>query len=90
MLHSLLAAAWKDSVSVGWLQDLSQSVFSDDKATSGSYYGFIDYVWGKMLSGWKRRDNVMRQIGKWLNGMELDRTESDSAIVRNWDAMPKE
>jgi hypothetical protein len=32
----------------------------------------------------------MRTLRKWLAGKELDVRELDSAIVRNWDVLPKE
>lgn len=80
---------WKDSASVGWLQDMSESVFADDEATSGSFHGAVLYVWDKLLASWKRRENVTRQLRKWLAGQGLDMQDKDSALVKNWDVMPR-
>ncbi|MCL1873978.1 MAG: hypothetical protein FWF85_07670 [Clostridiales bacterium] len=78
---------WKNSVTVAWLQNLSQSAFTDDGISSRANYASLDFIWKKMLSGWKHKDKVMRQIGKWLKGMDLDIEENDSVIVRNWDVL---
>lgn len=80
---------WQDSVTVGWLQDHSQSVFANDEVVSGSLYGSVEYLWDRLLSGWKRQGNIRRQIRKWLAGKELDVKLEDSAIVRGWDVYPK-
>lgn len=79
---------WQSSVSVGWLQNMENSVFADDRATSGSFYGYLGFVWGKLLAGWKRQDKVARLLRKWLDGKELNKEGVDSANVRNWDVEP--
>ena len=38
----------------------------------------------------KRKDEVARQLRKWLAGKELDTREMDSANVKNWDVLPRE
>lgn len=81
---------WQNSATVGMLQDQSNSVLTDDKATSGSLHAAVDYIWGKLLSGWTRRSTVRSQLNKWLAGKELGTGESDSAIVRGWHYLPKE
>jgi hypothetical protein len=81
---------WQNSVSVAWLQDMENSVFADDAPTSGSFHGFLGYVWDKLLAGWKRPTAVSRQLRKRLDGKELDKQDEDSAIVKNWDVMPGE
>lgn len=80
---------WQDSATVGWLQDHSQSVYTNDEVVSGSLYGSVDYLWDRLLAGWKRQDRLRRQIRKWLSGKELDVKLEDSAIVRGWDIYPK-
>lgn len=79
---------WKDSASVGWLQNARQSVYADDQATSGSFYGAIGFGWDKLLSGWKRKERVLRQLRKWVDGNDLDIVETDSTMVRNWSILP--
>jgi hypothetical protein len=81
---------FKDSVTAGWLQDLSESVFCSDEAVAGSIYRYVDVVWEKLHKGWKRRRNVTATLRKWLAGKELDVEEKDSGIVRNWDVLPRE
>lgn len=81
---------WRNSASVGWLRKQPQSVFSNDKATSGSFYGYVDYIWSKQLAGWRDQPRVTRQIRKWLSGQELTIRDEDSTMVKNWNAMPKE
>lgn len=81
---------WQDSATIGWLQDMGESVFSNDMATSGAFQASIDYAWDKLLAGWKRKSTVLRNLRKWLAGKELDQQEKDSAIVENWDVLPKE
>jgi hypothetical protein len=81
---------WKNSASVGWLQDGAESVFANDPITSGSFHVAIDHAWDRLHKGWKRKTLVMRTLRKWLAGKELDIQEQDSAIVRNWDILPKE
>lgn len=80
---------WQNSASVGWLQDGTESVFANDKATSGSFYGFIDYTWGKLQKGWKRKTTVARTLRKWIAGKGLDEQDPQGAKVRNWDILPK-
>ncbi|MDL2220762.1 helix-turn-helix transcriptional regulator [Eubacteriales bacterium OttesenSCG-928-N14] len=81
---------WQNSASVGWLQDGSQSVFANDKATSGSFYGFLGHTWGKLQQGWKRKRHTLPLLRKWLAGKGLDVQEKDSSIVKGWDVLPKE
>ncbi|MDL2258429.1 hypothetical protein LJC42_04675 [Eubacteriales bacterium OttesenSCG-928-K08] len=78
------------SVSAAWLQDMSESVFADDEATSGSFHGSVDYTWERLMAGWKRKRTVISQLKKWLNGQELDNQDEDSVIVKNWDVLPRE
>ncbi|MGI6153717.1 MAG: hypothetical protein ACOYJB_07795 [Christensenellaceae bacterium] len=78
------------SVSAAWLMDMGESVFADDEATSGSFHGSVDYTWGRLMAGWKRKRTVLSQLKKWLNGKELDKEDEDSAVVKNWDVLPKE
>ena len=75
---------------MGWLQDGSESMFANDPITSGSFHVAIGYTWDRLHMGWKRRKNVMAALRKWLAGKELDKREPDSAIVRNWDVLPRE
>lgn len=79
---------WKDGASVCWLQDMKESVYADDRATSGSFYGWIDYAWDKLLAGWKRKKTVRQQLNRWLRGEGLTEHEESSAVVRNWDVGP--
>ena len=81
---------WQNSASVGWLQDGTESVFANDPITSGSFHVAIGHAWDRLHMGWKRRKLVMRTLRKWLAGKELDVQEPDSAIVRNWDVLPRE
>jgi hypothetical protein len=81
---------WQNSASVGWLQDGSESVFASDPITSGSFHVAIGHAWDRLRKGWKRKTLVMRTLRKWLAGKELDVRERDSAIVQNWDVLPKE
>ncbi|MDL2237373.1 hypothetical protein LJC56_06045 [Christensenellaceae bacterium OttesenSCG-928-K19] len=81
---------FENSVSAAWLQDMRESVFADDEATSGSFYGSVGYTWDKLMAGWKRKRTVISQLRKWLNGKELDKQEEDSAVVKNWDVLPRE
>lgn len=78
---------WRGSVSVGWLQSMQNSVFADDRATSGSFHGFLGYVWDKLLAGWRNQEKVARQLRKWLAG-QVQTELVDSGKVRNWDVMP--
>ncbi|MCL2167389.1 MAG: hypothetical protein FWH49_08915, partial [Clostridiales bacterium] len=81
---------FKNSITVGWLQDGSESVFCNDEATAGSIYGYIGVVWDRLHMGWKRKRNVQAMLRKWLAGKDLDATDRDSAAVLNWDVLPKE
>jgi hypothetical protein len=81
---------WQNSASVGWLQDGSESVFASDPITSGSFHVAIGHAWDRLHKGWKRKTLVTRTLRKWLAGKELDARERDSAIVQNWDVLPKE
>jgi hypothetical protein len=81
---------WRYSASVGWLQDGSESIFANDPITSGCFYAAIEHTWGKLHKGWKRQSLVQRTLRKWLVGKGLDVVEPDSAIVRNWDVLPRE
>lgn len=79
---------WQNSASVGWLQDMSESVFANDAITSGSFAAAVNHSWDKLQKGWKRKLNVGRTLRKWLAGKELDTVFEDSKIVENWDVMP--
>jgi hypothetical protein len=81
---------WRDSAAVGWLQDGSESVFANDPITSGCFHVAIGHAWERLHKGWKRKTLVTRTLRKWLAGKELNVREQDSAIVRNWDVMPRE
>lgn len=74
---------FKDSVTVGWLQDGTESVLSVDN-NSTSFYESINYVWDKSLQGWKRKPVVMKNLRKWLSGKGLNEITENSAIVQNW------
>lgn len=80
---------FENSISVGWLQDMEESVFADDKATSGSFYGAVGYVWDKLMAGWRSKERVAAQLRKWLSGKDLQPFKEDSATAKNWDIMPK-
>lgn len=82
--------SFQNSAAVAWLQDMEQSVFTNGVSTSGSFYGFLDVVWNKLLAGWKRKVSVSRTLRKWLAGKELDLQDTDSSIVRNWNFFPRE
>lgn len=79
---------WRNSVAVGHLQDLTNSVFADDEATSGAFYGAIDFIWDKLLASWKRKKGVQQQLRSWLRGRSLDEKLEDSSRVETWDIMP--
>jgi len=81
---------WTNSAAVGWLQDGSESVFANDPITSSSFHVAVGHAWNRLHKGWKRQSLVKRTLRKWLAGKELDVREADSAIVRNWDLLPKE
>ena len=81
---------FRDSVTVGWLSSMEESVFCDDEATAGSIYAYIGVVWDKLHKGWKRRRDVLATLRKWLIGRELDLQETDSAAVQNWSILPRE
>ena len=81
---------FKNSITIGWLQDGSESVFCNDEATAGSIYEYINIVWDKLHMGWKRKRNVQATLRKWLSGIDLDVEETDSATVQNWDMLPKD
>lgn len=81
---------WKDSVSVAWLQDMSESVFADEAPTSGSFHAFLDVVWDKMLAGWRDQGRVSRRLRGWLAGKDLQKPEEVSAIVKNWNVLPED
>lgn len=87
---SVALVSWRGSVTVGWLQEGGQSMFSADKGGSGSLYAYTGYVWSRLLAGWKRQDKVRRQLRKWLAGKELDKEEETSAIVRGWTVLPRD
>ena len=78
---------WRNSASVGWLQDGSESVYANDPITSGSFHAAITHTWNKLHKGWKRKSSVLRNLRKWLAGKELDQQEPDSVFVQNWDAL---
>ena len=80
---------FRNSITIGWLQDGSESVFCNDEATAGSIYGYVNVVWDRLHMGWKRKRNVQATLRKWLSGKELDANDSDSAAVLNWDVLPK-
>ncbi|MDL2218991.1 hypothetical protein LJC04_01455 [Ruminococcaceae bacterium OttesenSCG-928-O06] len=79
---------WRNSATVAWLQDRTESVYSFDEATSGAFYGFMGFLWGRLMAGWKNQDRVRRQLRRWLAGKGLESTEPDSAIVRGWRLFP--
>lgn len=81
---------WQGSAAVGWLQDASQSMFTNNSVASASLYDGLGYVWDKLLASWKRKSYVRAQLRKWLNGRELDIPFEDSTIVEHWAALPKE
>ena len=81
---------FKNSITIGWLQDGSESVLCNDEATAGSIYGYVGVVWDRLHMGWKRKRNVQATLRKWLAGKELDAQDSDSAAVLNWDVLPRE
>ena len=81
---------FKNSITIGWLQDGSESVFCNDEATAGSIYGYVDVLWDKLHMGWKRKRNVQATLRKWLSGKDLDEKDVDSAAVLNWDVLPRE
>jgi hypothetical protein len=81
---------WRNSASVSWLQDGSESVFANDPISSGSFHVAIDHAWDRLHKGWKRKALVMRTLRKWMAGKELAVHEPDSAVVANWDVLPKE
>lgn len=85
---SMELVCWENSVSVGWLQDMSESVFADDAATSGAFHGSLDYLWSKLLAGWRDQARVRTQLRKWLSGRDLNGSLKDSTTVKNWDCMP--
>lgn len=80
---------WQNSAAVAWLQDHSQSMYTVDEVVSGSLYGSIDFLWSRLLAGWKRQDHVRRQLRKWLSGKDLTGKLESSAIVRGWNIYPK-
>ena len=82
--------SWHNSVTIGWLPNMKESVFCDDEATAGSFYEFIEHTWERLHKGWKRKDAVARTLRRWLAGKGLDAVEKDSAMVQNWSVLPGE
>lgn len=80
---------YKNSITIGWLQNMQQSVYCNDEATAGSFYGFIGHTWQKLQVGWRRQSTVARTLRRWLAGKDLDVQEHDSPQVQNWDVLPK-
>jgi len=76
---------WSGGASLGWLQDGSGSVFSNDCEASASFYAAVGHVWAALLKGWKRKVTVAHTLRCWLAGRDLDVRETDSAMVRNWE-----
>ena len=80
---------WKNSVTVAWLQDNSESVLIVDN-NSFSFHAAIDYVWEKSLAGWKRQTTVSKTLRDWVSAKGLTESEKSSTIVQNWTIMGKE
>ncbi len=76
---------YKNSVSVCWLQDMSESVFCGSEGVSGSLHNYVEVVWDNLHKGWMRKAAVRRTLRKWLAGKELDVLDKDSATVLNWE-----
>lgn len=81
---------WKNSVSLGWLQDGSESLLTIDPLTCKGFANAVELVWERLHKGWKRKKTVRATLRKWLTGKGLDEHEPDSANVRNWHVTPKE
>ncbi len=80
----------KDSASLAWLNEPVRSIYTEDEALTNSMCGFCDYVWDRLLAGWKRKSNVVRQLKKWLKGEELDAIYRETSAMRNWDVVPRD
>lgn len=80
---------WHDIAALGWLQDGAESMFDTDPVMMDSFASAMEYTWGKLHKGWKRYRNVNATLRNWLAGVGLDEETTDSAIVENWDMLPK-
>lgn len=80
---------WQNSVSIGWLQNGEESMLDNNPITAVSFTSAVDYVWSRLLKGWKRRRNVTETLNKWLAGQELEVSQEDSALVKNWELLSK-
>ncbi len=80
----------KESASLSWMNEPVRSVYTEDESITNSMYGFGDYVWERLLAGWKRKSNVVRQLKKWLKGEELDALYRETSAMRNWDLVPRD
>lgn len=81
---------WNSSAAVGWLQDMSGSMLACDPAYCVSFATAMDYIWEQLRPGWKRYRQVSTTLRDWLEGENLPTAFEDSAVVQNWQLMPKQ
>ncbi len=87
---NLELVCFRDSVTIGWLNNMKESVLTLDEATAGSIYGYVGIVWDRLHQSWKRQTGVRAMLNKWIVGQALTEPLKDSAAVRNWDVEPRE
>lgn len=80
---------WHHSVALGWLQDRSQSLFTDDMPTCRGFANAANNVWNRLHKGWWRKKNVRPTLRKWLAGEGLGESDEDSMFVKAWRVMPR-
>lgn len=81
---------WHHSIALGWLMDGSNSMLTTDPIMSRSFFSGAKYTWNRLRPGWKRFRNVHSTLRKWLTGKDLDTPFDDSAVIRNWELIPKD
>ncbi len=87
---NLEMVSFRDSVTIAWLQDMSESVFNRDEATAKTFYSFLDYTWNKLQKGWKRKKTVSATLRKWMTGQELDQDWEPGAQEGSWDLLSED
>lgn len=87
---SLHFAVWEEESLGMWLPDGTKSAYSDHPSISESIYKYGEYIWKRLMVGWRKKTIVARQFKKWIRREDLDMVYKDSKYTQNWGVGPKE